>query len=557
MNLKTRVGRTWLVGVFLLGCAWFLPLQVKADGYAMEKEDALALNLDIAQGLGFNLNAPYRFSGKLTPEWETGDWGFGVLGDVRYTNPGWDLGPGVTVDYDFYKFLTNTGFKLSADAVYWPAANNFTVECGVVGEASGIIRIGVLAGHDFLNNDISLMVSAGCDLMTVFNLTPHPRDANFNQSVTATYDPDAVQAHSAPARTRKYALVLSGGGSTGAWTVGALQELLPYLKKKDIQLTIVCGTSTGSLIAPMMATDNPATLENNLAECVSIYTHTTTQDIFELNSPADMIKTDAGFNSQPLQRTIAGWMKTRADYIINNPNVRLIITTACMQNYKAVNYFTGEGELKTDDPMKVLANEEPIQGHSRWNSVKDPRLEASRIKDSDTLMRAMLASSVDPVLFPLVKIPQGPSASYQYADGGAADFTPFEIAFANGADEVYSVTLSPVFPDAETAQYEDLFGTLQQTIDVLANRVDVADTQEAENYVDAWNLAHKTEKSRMKYLWQIRPESKIKGDPNVFDPTQMTEWMNEGKKRADEMIAKWENIGKEQYQNLKWDDKDK
>jgi predicted acylesterase/phospholipase RssA len=507
--------------------------------------------------LAFNQNAPYRFSGKLTPEWKTGDWGFGVLGDVRYTNPGWDLGPGLTADWLFLKVLTNTGLKLSADGVYWPAANNFTVEGGLVADISGIVRVGVLGGHDFLNNEPTLMISAGCDLLTVFNLGPNPQEPNFNQSVTATFQPSTDKEKATSPHKRKIALVLSGGGSTGAWSVGALQALLPYFKNKGIQVDIVCGTSTGSLIAPMMATDNPVSLENNLAELVRIYTTTKSQDIFELNSPSDMLTQDAGFSTRPLQRTIGTWMKNRGDYIVNNKYPQLVITTACMQNYKAVNFYTGADELKTDDPMKVLANEEPIKGHTRWQSVRDPRLQASRITDVDTLMRAMLASSSDPVLFPLVHIPKGPDPNYQYADGGVADFTPFEIAFANGADEVYSVSLSPAFPDAETVQYKDLIGTLSQTIDTFANRVDVANTQEAENYVDAWNVAYRYEKPKMKYLWQIRPTSKIKGDPNVFDPTQMTEWMADGKKRAEEVIAQWESYGKENFQNLKWDEKEK
>lgn len=558
MDGKLPLRGAWVFGLFLFWVIGFLPGKGAADsGFVLEKGNPFELNLDLSQGLAFNANAPYRASAKLAPEWQISNFGLGPLGNFRYTNPSWDLGAGVRADWFMGKLLTDTGLKLMADGTYWPDENNASLEGGVLFDLSGIYRISLLAGHDFQQNDISLMLSAGFDFATVFTLAPNPPEPDFQVQpaapVTGTVNPGPSAVSPA---ARKVALVISGGGSTGAWAVGALKVLEEYFKKKNIEIFMVCGTSTGSLISSMMATNDPQEKEKDLGDLEKIYTTVSTKDIFDLYSPADMIRVNSVFSTRPLQKTIGGWMGPRWDNLKVSP-VEMVIATADMLNNKTVYFYTGPFDLSTINPMRELRNNIELGKNrkAKWATVEDPHLSASRIPDLDTLMRALLASSSDPTLFPLTHIPQGPVSQDQYADGGVLDFIPLEIAFANGAQDVYSIALSPSFPDPVTVQCKDLVGTLMQTIDVLANRVDIADTQEAEDYVDAWNAEPRHQKDP-KHLYFIRPEHKIQGDANVFDPVQMGNWMSQGASTATAVIQKWEKYDKmpeAEYQSIPWE----
>jgi predicted patatin/cPLA2 family phospholipase len=69
------------------------------------------------------------------------------------------------------------------------------------------------------------------------------------------------------------ALVISGGGSKGAFAGGIAEYLI---KEKGNQYDLFVGASTGSLLSPMLAS-------GNLAKAKEVYTTITPKDIFTLN----------------------------------------------------------------------------------------------------------------------------------------------------------------------------------------------------------------------------------------------------------------------------------
>lgn len=78
------------------------------------------------------------------------------------------------------------------------------------------------------------------------------------------------------------ALIVSGGGSKGAFAGGVIEYL-------DSEYDLYIGTSTGALIIPLAAADDLA----NLKSC---YTNTTQKDIFKV-SPFNIKKrTDGTFD---------------------------------------------------------------------------------------------------------------------------------------------------------------------------------------------------------------------------------------------------------------------
>ena len=128
---------------------------------------------------------------------------------------------------------------------------------------------------------------------------------------------------------------------------------------------------------------------------------------------------------------------------------------------------------------------------------------------------------------PATHIPQ--SSPYQYSDGGVEEYAPISVALLNGADEVYAIVLSPSKSIVQKKQFQDMVGSIQQTINIFADRVDQA------NVVEAQDLANLLGKK----LVVIRPNVTLTGDarnPNDFDPATMRRLMNEGTLKAQEEI---------------------
>ena len=69
------------------------------------------------------------------------------------------------------------------------------------------------------------------------------------------------------------ALVISGGGSKGAFAGGVAQHLIEQEGKK---YDMFLGTSTGSLLIPHLAT-------GNIGKLYDIYTHVNQNSIFSIN----------------------------------------------------------------------------------------------------------------------------------------------------------------------------------------------------------------------------------------------------------------------------------
>jgi NTE family protein len=500
----------------LLWSSLLLPDKSPAEDNSVvpERIDPFALTADLSQGLATNAvsNTPYRFSGKLAPEYRFDDIGFGLVSQARYDNPNWDFGLGLREDLLFWKFAPNTGLRLVLDQTPWLNVPKGLIEGGVVADFSGIARMGLWYNWDTQTNVSSILFSSGIDLQTLGKLFfPPSSEPDFNNHMDHwSANPSHVSSSpEGPVSTHKIALVVSGGGSTGAWAMGAIQYLI---EKKHVQFDMYCGTSTGSLMAPLLVT-------GDLNDLLTIYSTVKTSDIFRINSPAEMVASGALFSTGPLQNLI--WSTATADRwkkIQSSPR-QIIITTVCLQTSQAVYFYTGPREIQTRYPAVYLSK------HPGFPA--DGNMSAIRIQDRDTLMRAMLASCVAPVIGPATHIPQG--STYQYSDGGVEEYAPISVALLNGADVVYAVILSPSKPIVQKKQFKDMVGSIQQTINIFADRVDQANVVEAQDLATALG----------KKLIIIRPDVTLTGDarnPNDFDPATMRRLIKEGYQKAQEEL---------------------
>ncbi|HTA76672.1 MAG TPA: patatin-like phospholipase family protein [bacterium] len=506
---KTIMAVSILVLLFLSG-------KSLADDNSIVPEaiDPFALTFDLSQGLATSavINTPYRFSGKLAPELRFDDFGLGIVGQFRYDNPFWDFGLGLREEFLFAKLAPNTGLRLILDETPWLNVPKGLVEGGVVADFSGIARTGLWYGWDTQTNVSTIMLSTGIDLQTlgklIFPPTSEPRFNNHldHWSSNPSHNPSSVMPE---ASVHKIALVVSGGGSTGAWAMGVIQYLM---EKKHIRFDMFCGTSTGSLMAPLLVT-------GDLKDLLAIYGTVKTKDIFRINTPSDMVASGSIFSTGPLQNLI--WSTATEDRWkkIKDSSLQIIITTVCLQTSQAVYFYTGPEEVKTKYPDAYLRKHPGFPADGNQSAI--------RIQDHDTLMRAMLASCVAPVVGPATHIPKG--SPYQYSDGGVEEYAPISVALLNGADEVYAIVLSPSKPIVQKKQFRDMVGTIQQTINIFADRVDQANVAEAQDLAATLG----------KRLMIIRPDVTLTGDsrnPNDFDPATMSRLINEGYQKAEQMF---------------------
>lgn len=253
----------------------------------------------------------------------------------------------------------------------------------------------------------------------------------------------------------KRALVISGGGPRGAFAVGAVQ----VLAESGIHFDIVCGTSTGALIAPLVVTSRERPGELALLE--QIYTSVETADIVTMRPlVASFLHGDALSDAEPLRRLIASAITRERWDILRRSAVQMFVAAVRLQ--------TGQVEYFQSGPSPNAAASAVV----------------NVVRDRDELLRAIWASTCEPIVTPPVCVePRAPRR--QYVDGGLCEYFPARIAIESGATEIYAIILRPKARPAEDVEYTNIPAVLLRTIDVLSAEVGDGDVAATERYTSA------------------------------------------------------------------------
>jgi NTE family protein len=234
-------------------------------------------------------------------------------------------------------------------------------------------------------------------------------------------------------------LALSGGGSKGAFTVGVLKVIEQLLDPAPYP--VISGTSTGSLIATLLTT-------NQFGRLIEIYSTVQTENVINphhafvagLFGPVGVLVSSALlggraiYDPDALAATIAAnvdfqQIKARAD------KSHLVYTTVDLQS----------GELVTfnnrDHSARVLAD-------------------------------ALLASASIPVLMDPVTI-QVDGQSSSYVDGGVREFLPLRALFDAGIelDHVIAISTSPLEPKRQASSFNSILEIFGRTLELLNSEV--------------------------------------------------------------------------------------
>ncbi len=250
----------------------------------------------------------------------------------------------------------------------------------------------------------------------------------------------------------KTALVISGGGSKGAFAVGALQYIHAHVRPLD-QFDLYCGTSTGSLISPLAAL-------GELDLLTTMYTTTTQDDVLNLGPVSNLLTDVSLHDASPLQRLINRQITPARFARLMASRKAVHLSAVCLQTEKL-----------------VFFNTVPTPATEDYDTIP--------ITTMIDLQRAMLASACQPVFMQPVEVQVGRVPLRQYCDGGVREVTPLQVAVDNGATTIIAISLGPATTDTLATRFTSAFNILERTIDMFGEDVGHNDYRIPRLYRDA------------------------------------------------------------------------
>ena len=333
------------------------------------------------------------------------------------------------------------------------------------------------------------------------------------------------------------ALVISGGGSKGAFAVGVIKRLLKEYPLLDFDSYV--GTSTGSLIAPLAAMGAYDLLEE-------LYTTIKTENIIKKSNLGDRLNQHSIFDANPLWNLIEQYYNDDNYDILMESGKKIYLTTTCLQTSELV-VFTNNA-----------------------NPALSKHYEIKTLLDADHFRKAVMASACQPVFMPPIKVnlkvAGEPNPHYQFVDGGVREYAGLQMAIDNGAKEIFTILLSTGQKVVVDAEFKTIFPILQQTIDIFTEDVGKNDLivpgqyNEALQYIDAVKRKMKSagidpaqvdnyfrvagndnpfeDKMPLK-LFTFRPDKPLGGGPGglTFDSAEMKKMIAAGQKVSNDFIA--------------------
>ena len=333
----------------------------------------------------------------------------------------------------------------------------------------------------------------------------------------------------------KKALVISGGGSKGAFAVGVYKHLVENF---GLDFNVLVGTSTGALIVPLAALGKTDLLEE-------LYTTQKTENIVIKDNIGNRLNKDAIFEVTPLWDTINKYYDDAFYEELIESGKEIFLNTTCLQTEELVVFTTVQ---------------EPIP--SKYYEVR-------RLENAEHFRRAVLASACQPVFMTPVKVnkqvPGEPFPDHQFVDGGVREYAGVQMAIDNDAKEIFTILLASDQP-AEAPEFKTLFPILERTISIFTTDVSKNDLvipvlyNEAITYIDAVKKKMKRagvsnediqnwfhirgrenpfeDKIPLK-IHIIKPSKPLGGGAGglIFDPAEMKGMLAIGERQAQNYIA--------------------
>ncbi len=292
------------------------------------------------------------------------------------------------------------------------------------------------------------------------------------------------------------ALVISGGGSKGAFAGGVAQYLI---EEKHKNYDLLVGTSTGSLLVSHLAL-------GELKELHRIYTNVTQRTIFNIR-PFTVKKkknyTTVSINHLNTLRNFLRGGKTFGE----SKNLKKLI----------------DKEIHNSLLQRVLDAKKDIivtVSNLSLNKVEYKSLQENSFKDFRDWVWA--SSNYAPFMSILEK------DHYQYADGGFANMVPIEEAIKRGATEIDAIILETELTQLNRMPSKNPFSLMTTIFEFMQNHIEL-------HNIALGKLAakHKHVKLNLYYTPTVLTTNSL-----IFDRKKMRKWWQDG---FDHAKAKDEN----------------
>lgn len=293
------------------------------------------------------------------------------------------------------------------------------------------------------------------------------------------------------------ALVISGGGSKGAFAGGVAQYLIQDAKR---QYDILIGTSTGSLLIPQLAI-------GNIDKIRKAYTNVSQQDIY--NVCPFLIKHDKEgkiFTKINHVNTIKMFLKGKRTFGDHQNLLHTIRQTISEADY----------ELIRSSKKKIIATVSNLS----LNIVEYKYASDYSYKDFTEWM--WISTSFVPFMGIVEK------NGYEYADGGFGSLVPVEEAINAGATEVDVIVLNPRYSIPDWRKSKNAFDLLLRTMEFMHQRIGRHDIYIGHLQSVYDNGVH------VNFIFTPRVLTEYSF---LFYPPQMTAWWKEGYEYAAQLAS--------------------
>ncbi len=292
------------------------------------------------------------------------------------------------------------------------------------------------------------------------------------------------------------ALVISGGGSKGAFAGGVAQYLMEN-KKREYDMFL--GTSTGSLLVPHLAV-------NDISKLYNIFTNVQQQDIFSVSPFVQRKKGDREYVSIDFVNSLWQFIRRKRTFGESKALKRNIRKNFTVEEYQKI-------KREKNDVVVTVAN--LSMNRVEYKSIQDCSYEefCNWIWISCNYIPFMSLAKVD---------------GYEYADGGLGSVVPIREAILRGATEVDAIVLEAESLGKQKVLGKNPFSLMLSLFSHLLDQVE-------RNDIVIGKLAAKNRNVKLNLYYT--PTS-LTENSLIFNKRLMEKWWQQGYDYAEERHGK-------------------
>ncbi len=291
------------------------------------------------------------------------------------------------------------------------------------------------------------------------------------------------------------ALVISGGGSKGAFAGGVAQYLMEVEKR---EYDILVGTSTGSLLIPQLAL-------NKIGKLYAIYTNVNQRSIFSLNPFVVRKKGDREYVSINFLNTFLQFMKSKRTFGESKALRRTIRKNFTIQEFL---------DIKNGGKDVVVTVSNLSKNRIEYKSIKD----FSYDEFCDWIW---ISCNYIPFMS-LVK-----RDGFEYGDGGLGCVIPIREAIRRGATEIDAIILESENMDHNKVLGKNPFSLMLSIYGFVLDQIEYHDISEG-----VLAAKHKGVQLNLYYT-----PTKLTENSLIFNKKLMSQWWHQGYRYAEEKFS--------------------